>query len=334
LGYNNPYDPSDNNNNNDNDDGNGDYGSNNGASLSSFGFGLGASNASFDYASALQYRSIHGIVAAVAFAFLFPLGSILMRVAHLGPHTWVLHGLVQLVAYALYTAAAGLGLHLVSIVRIPSSSNNNTTSLLDMAATNAHPIIGIVLLGVLFFQPLLGLLHHRRFKRLGTRTWVSHAHLWTGRFGITLGIVNGGLGLALAGATGAPVIAYAIIAGVMWVLWLLAAGFGEYRRARAQDKEGGYANGGVPGAVVPPGLGRGFGDGEELELPRRPIMERDIPSPPYTPGPHYEAHTAGHQPYRGGEGEAHEMRNVKEVVDRPDTVSSPLSHDGMYIGQV
>ncbi|KAI3323343.1 hypothetical protein HD806DRAFT_496328 [Xylariaceae sp. AK1471] len=343
-GDNNPYNS--NNNGNDNGDGYGGSSGNGGASSSSFGFGINASNAGFDYTSALRYRSIHGVLAAIAFAFLFPLGSIVMRVTP-SRHAWILHGFIQLLAYALYIAAAGLGLYLVSIVRIPPSG----TSLLDAAATNAHPIIGIVLLSILFFQPLLGVLHHRRFKKRGTRTWVSHAHLWIGRLSITLGIINGGLGLALAGATGGPVIAYAVVGGIMWILWLLAALFGEYRRTRAlkKRKENIHDDGYVRGAGVGTGaramawnaaaIGHGHGHGtigaHDIAHPAAvPMAGHDVPSPPYSPGPHYEVHQAHHhqQPYRGG---VHEMRNLKEVVDRSDTLSTlSSSQDAMYRGQV
>jgi hypothetical protein len=62
----------------------------------------------------------------------------------------------------------------------------------------AHPIIGIVLFILIFFQPILGYMHHRLFKKYKRRTFWSHAHIWLGRIIITLGIINGGLGLDLA----------------------------------------------------------------------------------------------------------------------------------------
>jgi len=65
----------------------------------------------------------------------------------------------------------------------------------------AHPIIGIVLFVLLFFQPLLGFLHHFMFKKHGRRMVWSYGHIWLGRIIITLGIINGGLGLQLAKRT-------------------------------------------------------------------------------------------------------------------------------------
>jgi hypothetical protein len=55
-----------------------------------------------------------------------------------------------------------------------------------------------VLFILIFFQPILGYMHHRLFKKYKRRTFWSHAHIWLGRIIITLGIINGGLGLDLA----------------------------------------------------------------------------------------------------------------------------------------
>ncbi|KAI0165040.1 hypothetical protein GGR57DRAFT_451495 [Xylariaceae sp. FL1272] len=293
------------------------------SSTSTFGLGINGSNAGFDISAAIRYRSIHGISAAVAFAFLFPLGSIVMRVIP-GRSTWIVHGLIQLVAYILYIAAAGLGLLLVSIVRVPPQGS----SLLSMASTNAHPIIGIVLLGLLFFQPFLGFMHHRQFKKIGRRTWVSHAHLWIGRLGITLGIIDGGLGLAAADATGSTVLAYAIVAGVMWVLWVLAALFGETRRLRktTQAEDSDYAMNATASMAAYHSTANGYANQRVPPITSVPALSSDdVPSPPYTPGPHYEMHVAG--------GQSLEMRNMKEVMDRAHTLSSYSIHE-MGRGQV
>jgi hypothetical protein len=51
---------------------------------------------------------------------------------------------------------------------------------------------------------------------------------------VTLGIVNGGLGLNLADSMGmsskAGMIAYGVVAAVMWVAWVAASVVGERRR--------------------------------------------------------------------------------------------------------
>ncbi|KAI8946003.1 hypothetical protein F4801DRAFT_566055 [Xylaria longipes] len=298
----------------------------------------------------MSYRLAHGVLASIAFAFLFPLGAILLRSVP-GKGSFASHWVIQLVASALYLIAAGLGLYLLSIIRIPSGAG-----LLDIARGNAHPIIGIVLLVALFFQPIFGVLHHRRFKKLKRRTWVSHVHLWIGRLGITLGIINGGLGLALAGVKGAPVVAYAVISSVMWSLWVLATllrafkdskGRGEKENpevwakifhednqyvARIRNVRAGSRT------AAPHTENTGGPNGNESTRSHAatvPTAEQDIPSPPYTPGPHYEAHMAQVNHQRQQQFGRGEMQNIKEVLDGSDAVSIiSASQDEMRRGQV
>jgi hypothetical protein len=57
--------------------------------------------------------------------------------------------------------------------------------------------------------------------------------LWVGRIAITLGIVNGGLGFRLSNNTGSwGLKAYSAIAGVIWLVYVLLACRGEFRRKR------------------------------------------------------------------------------------------------------
>lgn len=100
---------------------------------------------------------------------------------------------------------------------------------------NYHPIIGIVLLLLVLVQPFLGWLHHRNFKRYLRRTVPSHLHLWNGRVLVILGIVNGGLGLQLAGANDTQKLAYTIVAAVLGGAWIILSLLGEARRAKGRD---------------------------------------------------------------------------------------------------
>lgn len=77
----------------------------------------------FDISEATHYRTIHGILAAVAFVALFPLGSILMRVVPGRFAIWA-HAITQIIAYSVFVAAAGLGFYLVHLVRIPFGNGN------------------------------------------------------------------------------------------------------------------------------------------------------------------------------------------------------------------
>jgi len=86
---------------------------------------------------------------------------------------------------------------------------------------------------VLFFQPILGFMHHLMFKKHHRRQIWSYGHLWVGRIFITLGIINGGLGLKLANNTRSGEIAYGVVAAIFWLLWMACAVYGEIKRARA-----------------------------------------------------------------------------------------------------
>lgn len=99
-----------------------------------------------------------------------------------------------------------------------------------------HPIIGIVVFAALFFQPIFGFVHHMMYKKHQTRTVWSYIHLWLGRLAITLGIINGGLGFQLADrmkmSSKSGMIAYSVIAGFVWLVWVAAIVIGERRRSR------------------------------------------------------------------------------------------------------
>ncbi|KAL5115486.1 hypothetical protein ACEQ8H_006627 [Pleosporales sp. CAS-2024a] len=180
----------------------------------------------------------HGVLGALAFVVLFPVGSILMRLGTWG-QVWLVHAMFQLFAYLVYVAAFGLGVWMV---------NKMPYHLLD----RYHPIIGILVLVLLFFQPILGYLHHVQYKRYSRRTVWSYGHLWLGRIVIPLGMINGGLGMLLAAEAPAflsfapsrgQIAAYGVVAGIMWVLWMAAAVFGERRRRRnlgvgAKERDG------------------------------------------------------------------------------------------------
>jgi hypothetical protein len=163
----------------------------------------------------------HGVLASLAFVILFPAGSIAIRLASFPGVVW-LHAAFQIFAYLIYIAAFGLGIYLT-----------NQLGLLD----NYHPIIGIVVLVLIFFQPILGFMHHTLFKKYSHRTMWSYGHIWLGRIAITLGIINGGLGLKLADNSRSGKVAYGVVAGFMWLAWVAASVIGERRRKSASGTQ-------------------------------------------------------------------------------------------------
>ncbi|KAK3486076.1 uncharacterized protein B0T23DRAFT_245450 [Neurospora hispaniola] len=173
------------------------------------------------------YLHVHGIIAALAFVILFPLGSILIRLlpgrlALLGHATWQLSTLI------VYLAAVGLGIHLIK--RSP-----NTMSL---GRLNYHPIIGIFILALLFIQPLVGIFHHKEYKVNRRRGVWSALHLILGRVAITVGMINGYIGLIAMDDTQTKVKAiYVAIALAIWLLWTAMSIWWEWKRHRRERAE-------------------------------------------------------------------------------------------------
>jgi hypothetical protein len=116
-----------------------------------------------------------------------------------------------------------------------------------------HASIGLVMLIGVFFQPWLGYVHHKIFKRrldainagattkkLG-RTIITQVHIWLGRFLITVGVINGGLGIMVTRDRGDSLqsmetskraaIAYATIAGTFFLAYAAFMLRHECRRA-------------------------------------------------------------------------------------------------------
>lgn len=163
----------------------------------------------------MRFIQVHGSLASIAFVAIFPIGAILVRLTSFQGLVWI-HGGLQLFGYSIFVAAAGLGIFIASGVAY---------------LREPHAIIGMILLGIFFMMPFIGMIHHKMFKSLQQRTMWSHAHVFTGRAGIILGMVNGGLGLQLANARRSYVVAYGVFAGLMGVIYVSAIAFGEYKRA-------------------------------------------------------------------------------------------------------
>lgn len=172
----------------------------------------------------------HGTVMGFTFAFLFPLGAILIRVASFRGLIW-LHAAVQSLAYALALVGLGLGIY-IAVYPESQVCQTSSRSMWDRSGANTlqitgegkgHPIIGIVVVGSLYLQPVLAVLHHEMYKKTLKRTIWGISHVWWGRIMVTLGIINGGLGLQLSGNTTKGEIAYGVVAGVIWLVWVAVA---------------------------------------------------------------------------------------------------------------
>lgn len=72
-------------------------------------------------------------------------------------------------------------------------------------------------------QPALGWLHHRNYVKYQRRTTVSVVHIWYGRGIMIVGIVNGGIGMQLSGASTGLIITYAVVGVFVSVIYAAGA---------------------------------------------------------------------------------------------------------------
>merc|ERR1711881_560505 len=77
-----------------------------------------------------------------------------------------------------------------------------------------HAIIGTIVVAILILLPVGGYIGHHMYKSRG-RNLMGLAHAWGARFAIILGIINGGLGINLAGEDSKFWIPYTVIAVVV-----------------------------------------------------------------------------------------------------------------------
>ena len=182
----------------------------------------GESGSSSSLAIRRNILLIHGIFASLTFLVFFPIGAIVIRLGRFNNVLKVHIGL-QVFSWLLFITASGLGLYY---------------GVTGNYMTEAHPIIGIVLVALMVVQPLAGWLHHKQFVRSGQRSTISHGHVWIGRIGIILGIINGGIGLKLGNVETRYLIAYSVVAGVMGMAYLASIVRGEIERSRRSSVAG------------------------------------------------------------------------------------------------
>jgi hypothetical protein len=166
----------------------------------------------------------HAILGGISFVVLFPLGAIFLRLVNVSGFV-LIHAAIQLFALSIAIVVLGLGIWMA-----------NSSDQLDLA----HPILGIVVIGCLLLQPLTGAAHHLLYRRDGhRRKLLAVPHVWWGRAFVTVGIINGGLGLQLSGNTTKGIIAYGVVAGVVWIAWVLVfvKGYTKNKKPRTGSQE-------------------------------------------------------------------------------------------------
>lgn len=165
----------------------------------------------------------HAVLMLVTFTILFPAFALAL---HLFPSFWTvkLHASFQLLTLGLAVIGMGFG---ISVAKATYQIGTY------------HAIIGIgIVSSLVLYQPVMGLLQHRYFRKTGGRSSFAYLHRWFGRALISLGVINGGLGLNLAGvgSPGAPlgaVIAYSVVAGVIGLGYIFLIGLLGRRKRQA-----------------------------------------------------------------------------------------------------
>jgi uncharacterized membrane protein len=102
-----------------------------------------------------------------------------------------------------------------------------------------HLIIGETVFALLALQVVMGVVHHVLFRKYGKRQVWSHLHTWLGRALITLGIVNGGIGMQLGELSRTATIVYRVFAALVWVAWMGISVYGEIKKFRIRKEESG-----------------------------------------------------------------------------------------------
>ncbi|TPX16734.1 uncharacterized protein E0L32_003675 [Thyridium curvatum] len=163
----------------------------------------------------------HGVIMALVMVVLYPLGSLLMPLMG----NWAVHAAWQFISFLLMWAGFGLG-----VVCAKQRS---------MLFDQNHTILGTVVVCLMAIQPFMGFWHHRHYVKHQARGLVSHFHIWWGRSLLIIGVVNGGLGLQLASASNNLIIAYSVVAGVIFLIYAGGKSFASIRKrkAPAQNKE-------------------------------------------------------------------------------------------------
>lgn len=123
---------------------------------------------------------LHGFFMMTAFLLLFPAGAVAIRSG--SDNSFRYHWVIQVTG--LVSVFSGAVIAIIMSDRIFGSP---------------HQIAGLVIVGLLIIQVLLGWRHHVDFIRIFRRTWISYAHVSLGLVVLLAGWANVISGLVLYG---------------------------------------------------------------------------------------------------------------------------------------
>lgn len=180
------------------------------------------SGPTFDEKKFRREKLAHGVIMTVAFIAMFPLSALLLHLST-SSNTVAFHATLQLITLGVSVAGMALGIVLARDIG---------------QMKHHHPIIGLVVVcGLVLFQPLMGFLQHRFFRKTGGKGPFAYAHRWFGRLMVLLGAVNVFLGFDFVGigdpdAPRGAVIAVGVVSAVLLVFYILRVGLQEKKQRR------------------------------------------------------------------------------------------------------
>ncbi|RGP66094.1 hypothetical protein FSPOR_6920 [Fusarium sporotrichioides] len=145
--------------------------------------------------------SIHGVIMAIVFLLGFPIGSVLMPIFG----RWIIHASWQIIAFIGMWVGFGVG-------KVAADRGGDWFH-------EPHVVLGTIVCILMIIQPVLGWIHHRNYVKHQRRTTVSHAHIWYGRGIMIVGIINGGIGLQLSGASTKLIAAYSVVGVIVSLIY-------------------------------------------------------------------------------------------------------------------
>jgi len=168
-------------------------------------------------------RNAHACIMSIVFIVLYPLGAISIHLpieripylknTYLKKKVMAMHVPIQLIAFVMMVGGMALGIrigHDLGYLEHP---------------VHAHVVIGLLVVCIIIvFQPIMGILQHRYFKKTGGKSIFAYVHRWIGRGAIILGMINNGLGFQLAeNDIEVPTSSYIrnfVLLGVLLFIWL------------------------------------------------------------------------------------------------------------------
>jgi len=193
-------------------------------------------------------RNAHACIMSIVFIVLYPLGAIsihlpidrvpFLKNTYLKNKVMAMHAPIQVIAFVMMIGGMALGLRIAHDL---SYLNN---------PVHAHVVIGLITVcTIILFQPIMGFLQHRYFKKRGGKSIFAYLHRWIGRGAIALGMINSGLGFQLAETntivtTGSYVRSYVLL-GFFVSVWVSLVVYDEFRVRRPTSVTDGRGKGEV-----------------------------------------------------------------------------------------